>query len=215
MPIIIDRMNLFERLSILTVVVTSVIITSCNSSDSSLDSGDKQMDVQSESESDSSAIEPLVDSVFCLKESFIENLETGWRSGYKDHRLAKKGFSYESIRNIKNGKERIFKNHQFKTELRISNVESPDGETFFSVNYQVTPEQLKCFEENLKTSSGFQFEKGSYTKKGLGTYAEKRFAINSRTLWISYTHRIGKELSLPPLDDNFHSIKRLDTINTN
>ncbi len=208
-------MNLFERISILTVVVTSIIITSCNSSDSPLDSGDKQMDVQSESGSDSSAIEPQVDPVFCLKESFIENLETGWRSGYKDRRLAKKGFSYESIKNIKNGKERIFKNYRFHTELRISNVESPDGETLFSVNYQVTPEQLKCFEENLNTSSGFQFEKGTYTKKGLGTYAEKRFTINSTTLWISYTHKVGKELSLPPLDNDFHSTKLLDTTNTN
>ena len=119
-------------------------------------------------------------------------------------------------RNIKNGKERIFKNYQFGTELRISKVEYPDGETFFLVIYQIIPEQLQCFEENLNNSPHFELKNGSYVKKGLGTYAEKRFTINSKSLLITYTHRVGKELSLPPImDNNLDSIKPIDATNIN
>ena len=152
-------MNLFERINFLSLVVISSIVTSCNHSDSPTEPDDKQVDIESELDPTvEPQIDSKVDSVNCLNDSFIENLETGWESGYKDPRLAMNGFSYESSRNIKNGKERIFKNYQFGTELRISKVEYPDGETFFSVIYQVTPEQLQCFEESLNNFPHFQLK---------------------------------------------------------
>ena len=89
-------MNLFERIAILSVVVISFMSTSCRHSETPTESGDKQFDVESKLDpTNEPQIDSVVDSVNCLNDSFIENLETGWRSDHKDPRLEKKGFSYE------------------------------------------------------------------------------------------------------------------------
>lgn len=146
----------------------------------------------------------IIDSVTCLDVTFIENLESSWTSGYKDPRLAKKGFSYETTRTIEYGKEKTFENYTSQKQLKISNVEYPDGETFFTVKYQVTSEQMECLEKSLPNSY-VKTNSDKYLKKGLGSYAEKLITCDSKSLWVTYTHRVGKELSMPA--PNFDTIK--------
>src|SRR5690606_28158214 len=153
----------------------------CDGSDTPLVARDKE--ILPESEKDSSAskaqLNSHMDSVLCLDESFIENLETAWISDNIEPKLAKKGFRYTSSRKIRNGTENMFKNYRFNTTIKVSKVKDLDGETFFSVHCQVTTEQQQCFEESINNSPRYQLRNGAYTKKGLGTYAEKSFKIDS------------------------------------
>lgn len=180
------------------------LTTGCNSTNS-----DNYTENPSEVQSDldTNTIDPLedsiIDTVTCLDVSFVENLESGWTSGYKDPRLAFKGFSYKTMRTIEYGKEKIFENYTSQKQLKISNIEYPDGETVFTVKCQVTPKQLECFVQSIPNSY-IKTNSKKYSKKGLGSYAEKLITCDSKSLLVIYTHRVGKELSMP--------VPNLDTI---
>lgn len=195
----------YRKISVvyITTIILGLIVMGCTDSNSS----NQYTEDSSEDQSalDTNTVEAqedsIVDTVTCLNISFIESLESGWTNGYANTRLAEKGFSYQSTRNIENGEEKTFENHALNTQLKLAKIEFPDRETLFIATYQVTADQLTCFEEGLTGTGSLyaQTSKGIYSKKGLGSYAEKQVSCDSESLWITYKHRIGKELQLPEI----------------
>ena len=182
-------------------------LTGCENSGSPVSESDELSDdvstVQRVNKADATDPIPDNDTITCLDISFIEKLETGLESGYKDTRLIKQGFEKVSSRKIENGKEMIFENHQ-KNRLKISKSVYTDGETTFKVEYLIDSSQLKCMENQLKQNNytidegDYHLRYDKYLKKGLGSYEKKRMTIDSEKSTVTYIHIIGKELSVAP-----------------
>jgi hypothetical protein len=130
---------------------------------------------------------------------FIENLESGWRSSYKDTRLVDKGF----VTSPSSSDDLKFKN-LYDNSLVISNSETSDGASSFKVVYVINSNQLTAFNNSLSKSiyvmdDYVTFAPLTYKKKGLGTYASKTIEIDFLEGKVTYSHYIGKELQTPPL----------------
>lgn len=132
-----------------------------------------------------------------LEIDFIEALESGWSSSYKDSRLMQKGFSRTTGGS---GENIAFKHSESGNALLISKLIVPDGATAFTVSYSFSAAQLHDIKSSIKNfyelkSKVEEVEK--YEKAGLGTYESKLVELSYSENKIIYTHYVGKELQVP------------------
>ena len=154
----------------------------------------------------------IVNEIPVLAIAFIESLESGWDGPYQQSRLAKRGFKLKSTQLVGTRTIFIFENTELDNQIHLGRITYPDGETEFSVKYNVKKEQFYRFKEGLPNS--WYKNKGHeiFVKKGLGTYASKTIATFTTGFSVVYSHVLGKELSEPdflPLD-SIPTIPRLE-----
>lgn len=203
-------MNTFYRkVGLGTLIFPGVILLiCCENSNRSEYHAEKRInsDSKESSDDDSKQIdsEQHIDTVTCLDISFVERLESGLESEYKDGRLEKMGYKQITSNSTENGQEITFEN-RMKNRLIISKSHYPDGEISFKVEYFVDSSQLMCMENQLNQNN-YSIDKDyhylrddRYLKKGLGTYEKKRIVINANRLSLTYIHILGKEINAPPI----------------